>query len=141
MQKLSPVEAERLYRDLSDKVLAYLAEMDVALHWLSDMMRIPPDDIYIVPERQVRDELEGDARALFDLPSFAQWKLSKCGGLSMEEWDDLRSLALQAALGTLPKKMVGYHNYLESRLQEVVQCGHQAVIMARWQLRAAGRRN
>jgi hypothetical protein len=73
MQKLSPGDAERLYHDLSDKTLAYLAEMDVAPHWLSDMMKIPSNDLYIIPERQVIDELEGDTEHFsWDIPSLAQ---------------------------------------------------------------------
>ena len=78
MRKLSPTEAERLYNDLSGKVLAYLSEMDAAPHWLSDMMRISSDG-----RNKLRDELEGDPEHFsWDVPSLAQWKFSRCGGLS-----------------------------------------------------------
>lgn len=137
MQKLSPAEAGRLYHDLSGKILAYLTEMDAAPHWLSDMMRIPSDDLYVVPENEIANELQGDQRALFDLPSLAQWKFARCGGLSVDEWHDLWRLSLQALNGTLPKNMSAYLHYLEDREQEIRMCGEQAVKEARWQLRSA----
>jgi hypothetical protein len=78
---------------------------------------------------------------LFDLPSFAQWKVSKCGALSVQEWNDLLDLSWQSANGTLPKNMVGYTGYLNQREQEIHQCGLQAVVVARWKLHAAGSPN
>ena len=137
MQKLSPAEADRLYRLLSGEILAYLSEMDAAPHWLNDMMRIPSDELHMIPEEQIWDELEGDARAMFDISSLAQWKFSLCGGLTKEEFDDVWALAPQKSEGTLPKKMEGYYSYVERRLQETTTCGNQAVEEARWRLRSA----
>jgi hypothetical protein len=57
MQKLSPAEADRLYRSLSEKILAYLSEMGAAPHWLDDMLKIPPDELLMIPENQIQDEL------------------------------------------------------------------------------------
>lgn len=131
MQKLSPAEAGRLYRDLSAKILAYFTEMDAAPHWLSDMMKIPSDDLYVIPEEQIENEFEGDVRELFDPPSLAQWKFSKCGGHSVEEWHDFTSLMLQSVKGTLPKNMSGYYHYLERREKEIRMCGVEAVMEAR----------
>lgn len=134
MQKLSPLESEQLYRDVSERIRAYLAEMDAAPHWLSDMMGIPSDELQMISKKEVQ-ELEGDARMFFDIPSLAQWKFSKCGALSSEEWEDLQRLALQAAIGTLPTKLQGYLHYLDRQMQAVVRCGLHAVLLARWQLR------
>jgi hypothetical protein len=141
MQRLSPAEADQLYHTLSNQVLTYFAEMDVASHWLNDMMRISSDDIYIFPEKQAVDELEGDSRALGDLPSFAQWKLAKCGALSVQDWDNLQELAWQNAIGTLPKKMTVQLENLNRRHQEIHICGLEAVILARWKLRSVENQN
>jgi hypothetical protein len=137
MRTLSPAEADRLYHDLSNKILIYLSEMDAAPHWLSDMMKIPSDDLHMIPEGQVHEELEGDARTMFDIPSLAQWKLSKCGGISIDEWNDMHSLLQQQINGMLPKKMEGYRDYLYSRLDKITKCGDEAVKEARWQLHGA----
>jgi hypothetical protein len=135
MQKLSPAEADRLYRSLSDKILGYLSEMGAAPHWLGDMMRIPSDEIRVVPAEQISGELEGDARAFFDLPFFAQWKASLCGTLTTGLFKDWRALYGQKLHGGLPERTSGYYDYLNRQVQENLVCGNQAVIMARWQLR------
>jgi hypothetical protein len=134
MRKLSPVEAERLYHDLSDKVLRYFAELDVSPHWMSDMMRIASDDIYIIPEDQRQRELDGNWRDFNDLPSFAEWKRARCGALSIQEWDDLVTLS-HSADHKLPTRMSDYKDYLDSRVREITECGREAVLLARWQLR------
>jgi hypothetical protein len=138
MQKLSPAEAQEFYRGLSEKIIAYLAEMDAAPHWLNDMMKISSDEIYMIPYDQIRSELQGDARAYFDLPSFAQWKTAKCDALSVQEFGDLWSITNQ---NPIPERLNGYYAYLKRRNTEIMTCGYQAVIMARWQLRDPGRGN
>ena len=89
------------------------------------------------PAEQIIDELAGNPLNNGAVPSFAQWILSKCGGLSVEELHDLTRLSLQSVNGKLPKNMRGYLDYLDRREREVMTCGNQAVIEARWRLRSA----
>jgi hypothetical protein len=77
MQKLSPAEAERVYSEISQSILAYLAEMGTSAHWLTDMMKIPSGQLYIIPRERVDDE---------DIPSFAQWKFSLSAALAGMKW-------------------------------------------------------
>jgi hypothetical protein len=135
MQKLSPADAGRLYHDLSGKVIGYLTEMDAAQHWLSDMMKIPSNDLYVIPEKQVKDELEGDTeRFSWDIPSLAQWKFAKCGALSVNEWNELKSLWQVDKPSEYQRKRL---NYLGTKSADIDWCGEQAVKEARWRLRGA----
>jgi len=80
---------------MSEKIRVYLYEMDAAPHWLTDMMKIRSDDAVLIPESIISDELTGSKYDLFDLPSLAQWKFPRCGGLKREEFNEFWTLTAQ----------------------------------------------
>jgi hypothetical protein len=136
MRKMSPVEADQLYHDLSAKILAYLSEMGAAPHWLIDMIRIPSNDLYVIPYEQLKTELEGggEHHLIPDIPSISQWKFSRCSGLSAKEWDELQGLW---SSDKLSKTMHQRLNYLGTKSANIDWCGDLAVMEARWLLRNA----
>jgi hypothetical protein len=75
---------------------------------------------------------------MFDLPSFAQWKRSRCGALTKEESDALWYHSLPKTQVLNPKQMHLYFGDLDRRFAEIFTCGNQAVLIARWQLRVSG---
>jgi hypothetical protein len=133
MKKISPAEANDFYKKLSREIKGYLDEMDVQQHWLDDMMRVPPDDVYMIPLDKVDSELSGPP-PFYDLPSLAQWLSSKCGTLSKEEDDDAWELAEEKSNGTFPPNMNGYNNYLEEKRAAIATCHFQELMLARWDL-------
>ncbi|GEM_PF-5743326 len=139
MQRLSPRQADGLYRGLSETIGSYLREMGVSAHWLDDMMKIASDDVHMIPEEQVKAEFLGAAHELWgsDIPSLAQWKYSQCGALSRQESMDLYDFGIDRIMGRTQKNMEGYRSYLERRQADILACGRNAVVLARWKMRTA----
>ena len=105
MRKMTPAEASQLYQSLSAEIRAYLIEMDVDGHWLEDMMKIVPDELHLIPKEKIEKEFQRDLRSFGDIPGIAQWKIAKCGQLSVDEGGDLLRLSRQQFDHVLPRKM------------------------------------
>jgi hypothetical protein len=137
MQRMSPAEADQMYRDVSSTIRAYLVETGTAPHWLDDMMNVGSDDISLLSKQQMA-EFSGSQND-GDVPSIAQWKSAQCGSLSNAEYNDFGSfILLDLKKIPTPRSQRSYRESLMHRWGEIIQCGAQALILARWRAREAG---
>ncbi len=133
MQRMSPAQADQSYRDLSNTIRSYLAEMGAAQHWLDDMMRVASEAIHVLSKQEV-SELVG--QTFGDVPSIAQWKSAHCGSLSDAELKDIRGfIALKINKLSVPSNRRIYKEALMNRWEAIIRCGQQALILARWRAR------
>ena len=128
MRGLTPSAAAEVYRNLSLTIRTYLSEVEVAPHWLTDMLRIGSSDMHMLDDSEQR-ELSGD------VPSMAQWKSARCGGLSEQEEHDLYEMTSLAVDGKLAGSLARYRNALDKKSSDALRCGNGELIIARWQVR------
>jgi hypothetical protein len=64
MQRMSPDQAGRLYRNVSDTIRIYLAEVEASAHWLDDMMKISSDDILMLSQEQLSELTDSGPRLM-----------------------------------------------------------------------------
>ncbi len=128
MRGLTPSAAAEVYRNLSLTISTYLSEVEVAPHWLTDMLRVGSNDMHMLDDGEQR-ELSGD------VPSMAQWKSARCGGLSEQEQHDLYEMTSLAFDGKLAGNLIQYRNALDKKSSDALKCEYEELIIARWQVR------
>jgi len=128
MRGLTPVAAAEVYRNLSLTIRTYLSEVEVASHWLTDMLRVESNDMHMLDDSE-QQELSGD------VPSMAQWKSARCGGLSKQEQRDLYEMTRLAFDGKPAGNLIQYRNALDKKSSDALRCGNGELIIARWQVR------
>jgi len=127
MRNLTPSAAGQFYRDWSNRIAFYISEVEAAQHWLPDMLRFGSDEMHMLTTNELT-ELTGD------VPSMAQWKLARCGGISKRENDYLRDNVDDYNNRKLSSNARTYFESLDRKLTTNSQCEHQAVVIARWQV-------
>jgi len=99
------------------------------------MMKIRSDDAVLIPESIISDELTGSKYDLFDLPSLAQWKFPRCGGLKREEFNEFWTLTAQERDSAFSESKKTRLAELFKKMGDAMTCGDNAVALARWQMK------